>query len=155
MDQALGRSLGRVPTPMEETLRSKPGDTSLLGVGRRVPTLRSQVHAVQRFLKWLWEIHRVLSSSSSRATGGLHLLHRFGLQVVPAYAVRGRLRREHPQVRAALRNHPWLLSSWEELIMEPRLLLLPWWDGLQRKWQGSFLVPVIQCLASCSFLGVF
>ena len=41
------------PTPMGEALRWKPGDTSLLGAGRRVFTLRGQVRAVRRFLRWL------------------------------------------------------------------------------------------------------
>ena len=35
------------------------GDTSLPGAGRRVSTLRGQVRAVRRFLKWLWENHSV------------------------------------------------------------------------------------------------
>ena len=47
------------PTPVGEALRSKPGDTSLPGAGRTVSTLRGQVRAVRRFLKWLWENHSV------------------------------------------------------------------------------------------------
>ena len=46
-------------TPMGETLRERPGDTSLLGAGRRVSTLRSRVRAVRRFVAWLGANHNI------------------------------------------------------------------------------------------------
>ena len=53
--------LAESPTPMGGALRSKLGDTSLLGAGRRASKLRCQVRAVR--LKWLWENHGVRVSS--------------------------------------------------------------------------------------------
>ena len=40
-------------TPMGRLLLDKPGNSSLLGTGRRASTLRNRVHAVRRFLSWL------------------------------------------------------------------------------------------------------
>ena len=59
MDRTPCRPPDRESNPMGHSLRARPGDTSLIGCGRRVSTLRAQVRAARRFLKWWWENHAV------------------------------------------------------------------------------------------------